>query len=171
MPSFLEGGFDDEGTFVFMPLGGLEAMTELLRRRVISLSAVGIASDLTTGMLDRLRAMPVRGWTVLAGRSVADVIVSIGQVAIVAGVAAVALGFAPSGSIPEVLAGFGLIVFLGLAFSGVFMILGAAIRNPESAGAAASREALVQRQQLGGAHPARKAEQLRQVSERRAGRQ
>ena len=31
----LEGGFDDTGTFV--PLGRLEAMTELLRRRLIAL--------------------------------------------------------------------------------------------------------------------------------------
>jgi hypothetical protein len=100
-------------------------------------SAVGIASDLTSGMLDRLRAMPVRSWTVLVGRSTADTIVSVGQVAIVSAVA-VALGFAPDGSIPEVLAGVGLIVFLGLAFNGLFMIFGAAIRNPESVNAAAS---------------------------------
>ena len=100
-------------------------------------SAVGIASDLTTGMLDRLRAMPVRGWTVLVGRSAADVIVSIGQVAIVLAVA-VALGFAPGGSIPEVIAGVSLIVFLGLAFNGLFMLFGTAIRNPESVNAAAS---------------------------------
>jgi ABC-2 type transport system permease protein len=100
-------------------------------------SAVGIASDLTSGMLDRLRAMPVRSWTVFVGRSAADVIVSIGQVAIVV-VVAVALGFAPDGSIAEVLAGVGLIVFLGLAFNGLFMIFGTAIRNPESVSAAAS---------------------------------
>lgn len=100
-------------------------------------SAVGIASDLTTGMLDRLRAMPVRGWTVLVGRSATDVVVSVGQVAIVIAVAVV-LGFWPEGSIAEVLASVGLIVFLGLAFSGLFMIFGTAIRNPESVNAAAS---------------------------------
>jgi ABC-2 type transport system permease protein len=100
-------------------------------------SAVGIASDLSTGMLDRLRAMPVRSWTVFVGRSAADVLVSIGQVALVIAVAVV-LGFAPDGSIPELLAGLGLILFLGLAFNGLFMIFGTAIRNPESVNAAAS---------------------------------
>ena len=33
----LEGGFDDQGTFVYIPLGDLEAMTELLRGRVVAL--------------------------------------------------------------------------------------------------------------------------------------
>ena len=33
----LEGGFDEQGTFVYIPLGHLETMTELLRRRVIAL--------------------------------------------------------------------------------------------------------------------------------------
>lgn len=101
-------------------------------------SATGIASDLTSGMLDRLRAMPVRGWTVLAGRSVSDVVVSVGQVAFVAAIAVVVLGFSPSGSVPEVLGAFALILYLGLAFSGVFMILGALTRNAEAADMASS---------------------------------
>ena len=33
----LEGGFDEQGTFVYIPLGHLQAMTELLRRRVVAL--------------------------------------------------------------------------------------------------------------------------------------
>ena len=40
-PSFpldrFEGGFDEQGTFVYIPLGHLETLTELLRRRVIAL--------------------------------------------------------------------------------------------------------------------------------------
>ncbi|MGI9556780.1 MAG: ABC transporter permease [Solirubrobacterales bacterium] len=101
-------------------------------------SATGIASDLSSGMLDRLRAMPVRGWTVLAGRSASDVIVSVGQVAFVAAIAVVILGFSPSGSPLEVAAAFGLILYLGLAFSGVFMILGTLTRNAEAADMASS---------------------------------
>ena len=33
----LEGGFDEQDTFVYIPLGHLETMTELLRRRVVTL--------------------------------------------------------------------------------------------------------------------------------------
>ena len=33
----LAGGFDEQGTFVYIPLGHLETLTELLRRRVIAL--------------------------------------------------------------------------------------------------------------------------------------
>ncbi len=33
----LEGGFDDEETFFYIPFSGLQSMTELFRRRVIKL--------------------------------------------------------------------------------------------------------------------------------------
>jgi len=33
----LEGGFDDEGTFVYIPFSGLQSMAEVFRRRVIKL--------------------------------------------------------------------------------------------------------------------------------------
>ena len=33
----LEGGFDDDGTFFYIPFSGLDAMVEVFRRRVISL--------------------------------------------------------------------------------------------------------------------------------------
>lgn len=33
----LEGGFDDEGTFFFIPFSGLQSMVEVFRRRVIKL--------------------------------------------------------------------------------------------------------------------------------------
>ena len=33
----LEGGFDDEGTFVYIPFSGLQSMVEVFRRRVIKL--------------------------------------------------------------------------------------------------------------------------------------
>ena len=36
-PIVLEGGFDDEGTFFFVPFSGLHSMVEVFRRRVITL--------------------------------------------------------------------------------------------------------------------------------------
>ena len=36
-PIVLEGGFDDQGTFVYIPFSGLESMVEVFRRRVIRL--------------------------------------------------------------------------------------------------------------------------------------
>ena len=33
----LEGGFDDEGTFFYIPFSGLQSMVEVFRRRVIKL--------------------------------------------------------------------------------------------------------------------------------------
>jgi ABC-2 type transport system permease protein len=37
-------------------------------------TAVGVAGDLTSGMVDRLRRMPVSAWTVLVGRVVASLV-------------------------------------------------------------------------------------------------
>ena len=37
----LEGGFDDEGTFFFIPFSGLDAMVEVFRRRAIWLGSAG----------------------------------------------------------------------------------------------------------------------------------
>ena len=36
-PIVLEGGFDEEGTFFYIPFSGLQSMTEPFRRRVIKL--------------------------------------------------------------------------------------------------------------------------------------
>ena len=33
----LEGGFDHEGTFFYIPIGNLASMTEVFRRRVLAL--------------------------------------------------------------------------------------------------------------------------------------
>ncbi len=33
----LEGGFDDEGTFYYVPFSGLDSMIEVFRRRVIGM--------------------------------------------------------------------------------------------------------------------------------------
>ena len=34
----LEGGFDDEGTFSYIPFSGLDGMIEVFRRRVMGMS-------------------------------------------------------------------------------------------------------------------------------------
>ncbi len=34
-PIVLEGGFDEDGTFVYLPFSGLEKMTEYFRRTVV----------------------------------------------------------------------------------------------------------------------------------------
>ena len=96
-------------------------------------SAVGIADDLSSGMLDRLRAMPVPGWTVLMARSLADAAVTIGQVTIVTGVAIVVLGLELHGSVGELAAMFALIVALGWAFSWLFQFIGVMVPSPAAA--------------------------------------
>jgi ABC-2 type transport system permease protein len=94
-------------------------------------SAAGLAQDTTSGVLDRLRSLPTPRSAVLAGRALADALVqaTAGALTIATGIA---IGFrfhAPTGSI---LAGFALLVLIGLSLFPVFAAIGLTTRNPET---------------------------------------
>ena len=58
-------------------------------------TAVGVANDLSGGVVDRLRRMPVPAWTVLVGHVVASLVRNLVATAVVLGVG-VLLGFRPT---------------------------------------------------------------------------
>ncbi|RVX39255.1 hypothetical protein EDD27_1603 [Nonomuraea polychroma] len=62
-----------------------------------ALTAVSMAGDLTGGMIDRFRTLPIGGWVVPAVHVVASVVRNVAACAF-ALVAAIALGFRPSAS-------------------------------------------------------------------------
>lgn len=98
-----------------------------------SQTGVAIADDLTTGMIDRFRVLPMARSAVLAGRTVADAVRNLFVLALMTAVAA-AIGFrfhtGPAGALAAV----GLALAVGLAFSWIFALLGLLVRDPESAG-------------------------------------
>jgi ABC-2 type transport system permease protein/oleandomycin transport system permease protein len=98
-----------------------------------SQTAVGIADDLATGMVDRFRALPMARSAVLAGRTAADAVRNLFVLALMTGVAA-AIGFRFHAGPVAALAAVGLALAVGVAFSWLFCLLGLLVRDPESAG-------------------------------------
>src|SRR6476469_2079246 len=77
-------------------------------------TAVGLSTDLNSGVIDRFRTLPMWRPAVLVGRSFADLLTAALCTAIVA-VTGLAIGWRPGGSIGSTLAGFG--VFLLFSYS------------------------------------------------------
>ncbi len=100
-----------------------------------SQTGVAIAEDLATGMIDRFRSLPISGSAVLAGRVAADAVRNLLVVALMIGVGA-AVGFQFHAGPGPALATVALAVATGVAFSWLNLLLGLAVRDPESAGLA-----------------------------------
>ena len=100
-----------------------------------SQTGVAIAEDLATGMIDRFRSLPVTGGAVLAGRVAADAVRNLFVVALMIAVGA-AVGFRFHAGPAAALAAVALAVAAGVAFSWLNLLLGLAVRDPESAGLA-----------------------------------
>jgi ABC transporter DrrB family efflux protein len=100
-----------------------------------SQTGVAIAEDLTTGMIDRFRSLPIAGSAVLAGRVAADALRNLFVVALMIAVGA-AIGFRFHAGPGAALAAVAFAVAAGVAFSWLNLLLGLAVRDPESAGLA-----------------------------------
>jgi ABC-2 type transport system permease protein/oleandomycin transport system permease protein len=98
-----------------------------------SQSGVAIADDLTTGMIDRFRALPMTRSAVLAGRTIADAIRNVFVLVLMTAVAS-AIGFRFHAGPTAALAATALALGVGVAFSWIFALLGLLVRDPESAG-------------------------------------
>jgi ABC-2 type transport system permease protein/oleandomycin transport system permease protein len=100
-----------------------------------SQTGVAIAEDLGTGMIDRFRALPITGAAVLTGRVAADALRNLFVVLLMTGVG-MAVGFRFHAGPGPAAAAIVLAVATGVAFSWVNLLLGLAVRDPESAGLA-----------------------------------
>jgi ABC-2 type transport system permease protein len=95
-------------------------------------TAVGLASDLNSGIVDRFRSLPMARSAVLAGRTFADLIRNVFVVLLMV-VVGVLVGFRFHGSILGDIAGLGLVLLFGYAFSWLFALIGLTVRDPETA--------------------------------------
>jgi ABC transporter DrrB family efflux protein len=95
-------------------------------------TAVGLNEDLHKGLIDRFRSLPMARPAVLAGRTLADVVTNALSATILV-VTGLLIGFSFHTSAPEVIAGFGLLLLFGYAFSWVFAFVGMLVSNPEAA--------------------------------------
>jgi ABC transporter DrrB family efflux protein len=98
-------------------------------------TALGLNEDVHKGLIDRFRSLPMARPAVLAGRTLADVVTNLLSVCILV-VTGVIIGFSFNASVLEVIAGFGLLLLFGYAFSWVFALVGLLVSSPESANSA-----------------------------------
>lgn len=95
-------------------------------------SATGVAQDLTEGLFDRLRSLPVPRLAVVAGRVVADTALA-GLGLVVTTAVGFAVGFRTSASIVALLAAVGLCLVSAFAFTWLFVWLGILAGTPQAA--------------------------------------
>lgn len=98
-------------------------------------TAVGLATDVKSGLLERFHSLPMARSAVLNGRTLADLARNVLVVALMAAVG-FAVGFRIHTDVALFLAGILLVLLFAYVFSWIFATVGLAIHDPESAQAA-----------------------------------
>jgi oleandomycin transport system permease protein len=93
-------------------------------------TGVGLNTDITKGVFDRLRSLPISRWSPLAGRIVADVIKQAWAVALLLVVGTI-LGFRIGTGPVEVIACFGLLLLFAFAASWMSVLVAMLVSAPE----------------------------------------
>ena len=91
---------------------------------------MGLNTDLTKGVFDRLRSLPLARWAPMAGRITADLVKQAWSVLLLLGVGML-LGFRVGTSLTAVLGATALILAFALAFSWVTVLVGVLAKDPE----------------------------------------
>lgn len=99
-----------------------------------ALTAVTISDDMTGGMIDRFRTLPISGWVVPAGHVVASVIRNVVSCAIALAVALL-LGFRPDATLTDWALVLALVAGYVLAMSVLAAVWGLLVRSSQAAGA------------------------------------
>ena len=95
-------------------------------------TAVGMATDLSGGMIDRFRSLPIARSAVLAGRCIADLVRSILVVGIVL-VVGLILGFRFHNGVQGAVGAFAMVLAAGFAFICLYALIGLVVKDPETA--------------------------------------
>lgn len=98
-------------------------------------TAIGLATDVKSGLLERFRSLPMARSAVLVGRTLADLARNLLVAALMTGVG-FAVGFRVHTSPLDFLAAILLVVLFGYALSWVFATVGLGVADPETAQAA-----------------------------------
>ncbi len=95
-------------------------------------TAVGVSSDLKSGVIDRFRTLPMARSSILAGRTFSDLLASILCATIVL-ITGFVIGWRPDNGIPGVIAGLAIAVLFAYAMSWLMACVGLSVSDPESA--------------------------------------
>ena len=122
-------GYDDYNQFL-MP--GIFAQTVLFGS---AFTGVGLAEDLSKGLIDRLRSLPMYPIAVLIGRTLSDVVRNVLTFVVMLAVA-FAIGFRIEGTVAEALFATFLLFAFSYAFSWVQALMGLSVGSVEAANSA-----------------------------------
>ncbi|MFF2496130.1 ABC transporter permease [Agromyces sp. NPDC058064] len=95
-------------------------------------TAISVSRDMTTGIIDRIRTMPLRSGAVLTGHVVESLVRNLVATAVVIGVAML-VGFSPTATPLEWLGAIGIVALYILAITYLFAAIGLAASTPEAA--------------------------------------
>jgi ABC transporter DrrB family efflux protein len=98
-------------------------------------TALGLNEDVHKGLVDRFRSLPMARPAVLAGRTLADVVTNLISIVVLL-ITGLIIGFSFHAGLIDVVAGFGILILFGYAFSWVFALVGLLVSSPESANSA-----------------------------------
>lgn len=115
------------GAYLTFALPGIIVMNMLF---VTMYVGMGLNTDLTKGVFDRLRSLPIARWAPLTGRITADLLKQFWSIALLLGVGFL-LGFRLGTNIAGLLAAVALLLFFALAFSWVSVLVGLTAKDPE----------------------------------------
>ncbi|MDX6277817.1 MAG: type transport system permease protein [Nocardioidaceae bacterium] len=95
-------------------------------------TAVSVAHDMSNGIVDRFRSMPITGSSVMVGHIVASIVRNLIATTLVIGVALL-VGWRPTGGVLDWLAAIGVVLLFILAISWFAAAAGLLAGNPEAA--------------------------------------
>ena len=94
--------------------------------------AVGVATDIRSGLMDRLRTLPIARSSVIAGRTLAE-LVELAAGMVVVALCGLIVGWAPHGTVLETAGAFGLLLVMAFAFTWIGVWVGMMVRDPDGA--------------------------------------
>jgi ABC transporter DrrB family efflux protein len=95
-------------------------------------TAVGLTSDIATGLIDRLRTLPMWTWAILTGRSITDLLTAT-ICAIIVTLTGLLVGWQVPSDIGGLIAGFGIALLFAFSLSWLGVCVGHVARSAESA--------------------------------------
>jgi ABC-2 type transport system permease protein/oleandomycin transport system permease protein len=99
-------------------------------------TAIGLATDIKSGLMERFHALPMWTPAVLAGRTIADLVRNV-FVVVLMGVVGFLVGWRIHTDLLPALAAVLLVLLFGYAMAWIFATVGLAVKDPETAQAAA----------------------------------
>jgi oleandomycin transport system permease protein len=117
----------DTGSYLTFALPGIIVMNMLF---VTMYVGTGLNTDLTKGVFDRLRSLPVARWAPMAGRILADQVKQAWSIFLLLAVGLI-LGFRFGTNAASVVSAVALLLVFALAFSWVSVLVGLVAKDPE----------------------------------------